>query len=302
MKFKSAQFDEQMQLADRMKTVIDEFSANRTDTHGFYKLDSFLGLIEDRGSGMKQQLDRALSNIIQRLHHSNTEVWGAIRLIIKAAGTDLPETSLSIIKKLDTKADPFELKARYEAYCAYTAAGGRLTRPQLDEETSLKEKLTAQWSDLVLSAYRGSPESVVRLIEDLLNDASLEFTWRDLIQRLEFYYDWLGPEDFNKCMRRIVPSVSELEGRLYLVREIKELYGVIIPLSYHEHPASEEVLSDAMKNAIRNEIKKLMTELEAKVSFAEAAHNSTSQRVIPMGRPRGTAKTNTNTNTNTPGA
>ena len=243
----STPFEETPPLKEQIAIAIADYVAGKTDTHGFSRLDSLIAWIEERRSEIVSQLDYALSSFIRDMPDSQRDTWVAIFLIVRAADSALRESSLTIVKQLDRHSDPLDPQARYHAYRAYLEAGGRLTKPQLDEEKRLKAEAPAQWSELVLWAFRGSPASAIRVITELLVDDSSGFTWKDVSHRLQYYYEWFGPEDFNRGMQSIIAAVPELEGRSELANKMKKLFDVDVVLPFAEKIDSQEVFFQEMR-------------------------------------------------------
>lgn len=222
-------------LSEQIEAAITDHVMDREDRRGFSKLDALLGAIEAQGRGGRADLEKALLAIIPTFAERPPKAWEALRMIVAASRPRSSAIAESIIKMLDRFAAPKDPESRFQAFLSYREAGGALTRPRLDREENLRDRMRPQWADLVLSAYAGAPKNIVAFVEEQLSEASGKYSWRDVRKRLPLLFKLLG-EDFSRGVVRITQAIPDKEGQDQFAIAVKGSFGIDTLLEVKHEP------------------------------------------------------------------
>jgi hypothetical protein len=194
-----------------LRQAIDDHVAQREDRRGFSSLDRVLGEIRAAGIEARSALETALLQVVSELKDGDERAWEAVGMIVDVGQVKSRDLAREIEKLLDADNGLRPPAARFQAFLVYSAVGGILKRPRLDKETAMRQRLTPQWLDLVMKAYDGMPEAIVKLLEEELSKALSTFSWQDIRRRLPTLLNMLGSQHFNSGIQRIILAIPNID-------------------------------------------------------------------------------------------
>lgn len=199
-------------IAAALELAVADHVADREDQHGFSRLDALLAELEGMGAKGSEIVEAAVVSLLPKLTTAHPKAWEALRMATAASKLKSDAVASHVIQLLDRFKEPSDPAARFQAFLIFRQVGGVLTRPRLEQETSMMQHMRPQWVDLVLSACVGAPETMIVFLEEQLRTQAERFTWEDVRKRLPFLFRLLG-SDFNRAIVRIVKAVPSKVGR-----------------------------------------------------------------------------------------
>jgi hypothetical protein len=237
----------QLDLLPKLQQAIADHVAGREDRHGFSSLDVLLADIAKAGTSLHSDLEAALLKIIPELPNADERAWEAVRMIIEAAGIASSSLRTCIEKYLDQSDVRANPEARFQALASLRAAGGTLTRPQLNKEIALREQLTPLWMDLIISTCQDAPEAIISAVEQLVATDQNPLSWEDVRRRLPILFKLLGPH-FNRGIHRIVGSMKDPGDRYELADAVDQSFQLNL-VDFLKNAEKEGAIESAIRHS-----------------------------------------------------